>query len=50
VTVKPRPALIRDRHSELLIGAALFVGASWLIWDAYEGRGRKRPFLARFLP
>ena len=45
-----RPALIAGRHAELVLGATLFVLASWLIWDAYEGRGRARPFLARFLP
>lgn len=41
---------IRDRHLELSAGVACFLAASWLIWDAYEGRGRNRPFLARFLP
>lgn len=45
-----RPAMLRDRHTELVLGASLFVVASWLIWDAYEGRGMRRPFLARFLP
>jgi len=45
-----RPALLANRRTELWAGAVLFVGSSWLIWDAYEGRGRKRPFVARFLP
>ncbi|HEY2041171.1 MAG TPA: hypothetical protein VGH11_00750 [Jatrophihabitans sp.] len=45
-----RPAALADRHTEMVLGGVLFVFASWLIWDAYEGRGRPRPFLARFLP
>ena len=45
-----RPGLLRDRHTELVLGMALFAASAWLIYDAYEGRGRKRPFLARFLP
>lgn len=45
-----RPGPLRDRNTELAAGVALFIAASWLIWDAYEGRGRSRPFVARFLP
>jgi hypothetical protein len=45
-----RPALIRSHRVELTLGVALFVASTWLIWDAYEGRGRRRPFPARFLP
>ena len=45
-----RPKLLRDRHTELVLGAALFAVSAWLIYDAYEGRGVKRPFVARFLP
>lgn len=45
-----RPKLLRDRHTELILGGALFVVSSWLIWDAYEGRGKTRPFAARLLP
>lgn len=44
-----RPALIRDRNRELVIGVALLVASAWLVWDAYEGRGRNRPFAAHFL-
>lgn len=42
--------LIEDRHSELIVGIGLFVLGSWLIYDAYEGRNRQRPFALRFLP
>lgn len=31
-------------------GVALFVAGSWLLYQGYEGAGRKRPFWARFLP
>lgn len=45
-----RPAALHDRNVELAAGIALFLGSAWLIYDAYEGRGRSRPFWARFLP
>lgn len=45
-----RPKLLADRSHELILGVALFVASSWLIYDAYEGRGRRRPFAARLLP
>ena len=50
MTVKKRPAVIADHSTELALGVALFLASTWLIWDAYEGRGRKRPFMARLLP
>jgi hypothetical protein len=45
-----RPPALRDRRAELVLGVALFVASAWLIYDAYEGRGRPRPFAARLLP
>lgn len=45
-----RPGLLADRKAELALGAALLVLSSWMIYDAYEGRGRKRPFALKFLP
>lgn len=45
-----RPKLLRDRNTELLLGVLTFAVSAWLIYDAYEGRGRARPFAARFLP
>lgn len=41
-----RPTLIRDRHVELALGVGAFIAGAWLIRDAYEGRGKKRPFVA----
>lgn len=45
-----RPPIIQNRRTEITLGVSLFVVSAWLIYDAYEGRGRKRPFPARFLP
>jgi hypothetical protein len=45
-----RPKLLRDRSTELGLGVVAFLVSAWLIYDAYEGRGRPRPFAARFLP
>jgi hypothetical protein len=47
---KKRPALLANRNTELTLGVGLFIASAWLIYDAYEGRGRKRPFVARVLP
>jgi hypothetical protein len=42
--------LVRDRSTALLGGIVLLVAGSALLYDAYEGRGRQRPFIAKFLP
>lgn len=43
-------ALIRNRNTALLVGyLGLFIGAV-AMWDAYENRGRQRPFASKFLP
>lgn len=36
------------RHSAVL-GLVLMGAGAWLLYDAYEGRGRERPFVMRFL-
>jgi hypothetical protein len=41
--------LIRDRRVELALGVAAFIVGAWLIRDAYEGRGKKRPFAAHLV-
>ncbi len=45
-----RPTLLRNRQFEIGASVALFVASAWLMFDAYEGRGRKRPFVTRLLP
>lgn len=31
-------------------GVLMLVLGSWLLYDAYEGRGRRRPWLTRLIP
>lgn len=42
--------LVADRHLALWGGIASLCLGSYLIYDAYEGRGRSRPWITRFLP
>lgn len=44
-----RPKLLQDRHVELTLGVALFLAGAWMVRDAYEGRGKKRPFAAHLV-
>ncbi|MDA8391771.1 MAG: hypothetical protein M0Z87_03020 [Actinomycetota bacterium] len=41
---------VRSRKLALWGGIALTVAGSYLVYDAYEHRGRKRPWLLRILP
>lgn len=41
---------IKNPGAALAVGAALVIAGSWLIWDAYEGHGRTRPWALRLLP
>jgi len=45
-----RPGIIPDRRTALVGGYALITLGSMLLWDAYEARGKARPFLTKFLP
>jgi hypothetical protein len=45
-----RRPLIPDRRAALLLGYGGIVVGSWALWEAYEMRGKKRPFLTKFLP
>lgn len=42
--------VITDRRWALLLGLAGVAGGSWLLWQAYEARGRTRPLAMRLLP
>lgn len=45
-----RRPLIRSRRTALLIGyGGILIGALGL-WDAYEMRGHRRPFVTKLLP
>lgn len=45
----PAP-VIKDRRAALLFGVLGVAGGSWLLWQAYEARGRTRPLAIRVLP
>jgi hypothetical protein len=45
-----RPKILQDRSVELTLAVALFVASAWLVHDAYEARGAKRPFATKLLP
>jgi len=42
--VKPKGHFIKDRKVEILVGLVLFLVGSMLIWDAFDGRGKKVPW------
>jgi hypothetical protein len=43
---KPRKHFIRDRKTEIVLGLVLFVVGSFLLWDAFDGRGKNMPWPA----
>ncbi len=45
-----RQTLVPDRRTALVAGYAALTLGSILLWDAYEARGKARPFLTKFLP
>lgn len=45
-----RGPLIPDRRTAVLAGFAFVSLGAFLLYDAYEARGRQRPFVTRFLP
>lgn len=45
-----RRPMIRSRRTALLIGYGGILLGSVALYDAYEGRGKDRPFATRFLP
>ncbi len=46
---KPRP-WVADRQTALWGGVLAYVVGSLLLYDAYENRGKSRPFAAKLLP
>ena len=39
-----------DSKRGAALGVACYLLGSLLLWDAYEHRGRARPFMTRWLP
>lgn len=42
--------VVPDRRTALLGGVGCILVGAWLLYDAFEARGRNRPFVMRFLP
>lgn len=45
-----RGPVIRDRRTALVIGYGGILVGAWALWDAYERRGKRRPFATKLLP
>lgn len=45
-----RGPVIRDRRTALAIGYGGVLIGAWALWDAYEKRGHRRPFVTKLLP
>ncbi len=45
-----RGPVIRDRRAALVIGYGGILIGAWALWEAYEKRGRRRPFVTKLLP
>lgn len=43
-----RPPLIADHKTAVLVGAALTAAGAYMLWEAYEGRGRRRPWFLKW--
>jgi len=42
--------VVRDRRLAQYGGYAAVILGSWLLWQAYEARGRARPYVTKWLP
>jgi hypothetical protein len=42
--IKPKGHFIQNRALEILIGVILFMAGALLVYDAYDGRGKKIPW------
>lgn len=45
-----RGAPVLSRNAALLLGYGGIILGALCLWDAYERRGRQRPFVTKFLP
>ena len=45
-----RGPVIKDRRTALFVGYGGIIIGALALWDAYEQRGRRRPFLTKLLP
>lgn len=42
--IKPHGHFINDRKVEIFIGLLLFFTGAIMLWDAFDGRGKKVPW------
>lgn len=42
--VKPSGHFVKNRGAEIFLGAALFLIGALLLYDAFDGRGKKMPW------
>jgi hypothetical protein len=42
--IKPKGHFIQNRAFEILLGVVLFMAGALLVYDAYDGRGKKLPW------
>jgi hypothetical protein len=45
-----RTPVVKDQRAAVLGGVAALSLGAFLLYDAYDARGRSRPFWMRFLP
>lgn len=45
-----RKAYISDRRTAMIIGYGGIIIGALALWDAYENRGKVRPFATKLLP
>ena len=49
--LKPGAHFVKDRRIEIFLGFLAFVVGSYLLWDAYDNRGKNMKFpLGSFMP
>lgn len=48
--VNGRGVPVLSRNSALILGYGGIILGAMCLWDAYERRGKTRPFLTKFLP
>lgn len=42
--------VVRDARTAKMLGVTCIIAGSWLLYDAYEARGKSKPFAMKWLP
>lgn len=42
--------VVRDAGRAKMLGVVCIVAGSWLLYDAYEARGKSKPYAMKWLP